>query len=65
MGRELFRRFDAFRSVLHRCEDVLRELRPGVSLLDAMFGAAADIDDTTWAQPALYAFEVALGSLWR
>ena len=55
-----------FRAVLDRCAATLREAR-GASLLDVMFGrsgAAADLDDPAWAQPAVYALECALTALW-
>ena len=66
MGRELYETEPAARDVLDRCEEVMRELR-GASLLAVMFGsegAAGDLDDTAWTQPALYALECAQRALW-
>ena len=66
MGRELYEREPVARAVFDRCEDVFREQR-GTSLLDVMFGrsgAAGQLDDTAWEQPALYALGCALTGLW-
>ena len=66
MGLELYESEPVARAVLERCERVMLELR-GASLLDVMFGrpgAAGDLDDTVWTQPALYALESALVELW-
>ena len=54
------------RAVLDRCEETLGEER-NASLLDIMFGrpgAAGDLDDPQWKQPAIYALECALTELW-
>ena len=66
MGEALYRTEPAVRSVLDRCDEVLREKR-GESLLDIMFGrtdAAGDLDDPAWACPAVYALECSLTALW-
>ena len=66
MGRELYEREPVARAVLDRCEAVFRERR-GTSLLDVMFGrgaASGELSDTAWEQPALYALECALTTLW-
>ena len=66
MGRALYEREPAVREVLDRCEREMRELR-GASLLEVMFGqpgAAGDLDDTAWTQPALYALECAVAAQW-
>ncbi|MCY4640538.1 MAG: SDR family NAD(P)-dependent oxidoreductase [Chloroflexi bacterium] len=66
MGRALYEREPVARSVLDRCDEVLREER-GRSLLDVMFGrdpAAGELDDPAWTQPAIYALECALTALW-
>ena len=67
MGRELYEREPAARSVLDRLDAVFREER-GESLLAVMFGDAGspgDLDGASCAQPALYALSAALTELWR
>ena len=67
MGRDLYESEPVVRGVLDRCEAAMRELR-GESLLDVMFGAegaVGSLQDTRWAQPALYALGCALEELWR
>ena len=67
MGRGLYETEPVARAVLDKCDKVARETR-GVSLLDVMFGrdeAAAELSDTAWEQPALYALECALTALWE
>ena len=66
MGQALYEQEPVVRAVLDRCEEVVREQR-GVSLLDVMFGragAAGDLDNLAWTQPAIYALECALTALW-
>ena len=66
MGAALHRDEPVAREVLDRCEAAFREAK-GTSLLDVMFGragASADLGDTAWEQPALYALECALTALW-
>ena len=66
MGAALHASEPAVRAVLDRCDAVLAEDR-GASLLDVMFGrpgAAGDLDDPQWKQPAIYALECALTALW-
>ncbi len=65
MGKSLYEQEPVVRSVLDRCDSVIRELR-GTSLLEVMFAEAGDrLNDTAWTQPALYALEVALVELYR
>ena len=66
MGEALYASEPVVRAVLDRCDAVLREAR-GASLLEVMFGragAAGNLNDATWTQPALYALECALTALW-
>ncbi len=66
MGQDLYRTEPVVRAVLDRCEAVFQRER-GASLLDVMFGrpgATGDLNDTAWAQPAIYALECALTALW-
>ena len=66
MGAALYESEPVVRAVLDRCDDVLGEERDG-SLLDVMFGrpgAAGDLDDPHWKQPAIYALECAVTALW-
>ena len=68
MGAALYDSEPVVRAVLDRCDAVLAEERGGASLLDVMFGragAAADLDDPQWKQPAIYALECALAALWE
>ena len=67
VGEDLYQREPVFKSVLDRCEQIVRQER-GASLLDAMFGrtgAPGDLNDTQWALPATYALEAALTALWQ
>ncbi len=64
MGKTLYECEPVVRAVLDRCEQVILEER-GTSLLDVMFGSEGDLNDTAWAQPAVYALECALTALWR
>ncbi|MCY3911808.1 MAG: SDR family NAD(P)-dependent oxidoreductase [Chloroflexi bacterium] len=67
MGQTLYETEPVIRAVLDRCEAVVRDER-GASLLDVMFGrgdSAGDLNDATWAHPAIYALECALTALWE
>ena len=66
MGQALYESEPVVRAVLDRCDEMLREQR-GVSLLDVMFGhsgTAGDLEQPSWAQPAIYSLECALAALW-
>jgi len=66
MGRELYETQPSFRRTLERCDSALRPfLEP--SLLEALFSPAGRdlLDETAFAQPALFALEYALAMLWR
>ena len=67
MGATLHESEPVFRAVLDRCDALLRDERGGASLLDVMFGrpgAAGNLDDPMWKQPAIYTLECALTALW-
>ena len=67
MGEALYASEPVVRAVLDRCDALLAGER-GASLLDVMFGrpgAAGDLDDPQWKQPAIYALECALTALWE
>ena len=66
MGEALYESEPVARTVLDRCDALMRETH-GASLLDVMFGRAGgaeDLDDPAWTQPAVYALECALTALW-
>ncbi len=66
MGAALYEREPVVQTVLDCCEDVFRAYK-GTSLLDVMFaqnGDEADLKNTEWEQPALYALECSLTALW-
>ncbi len=65
MGCILYRTHEGFRQVLDRCDAILQPLL-GRSLL-AIFAAQADSElaQTSYAQPALFALEYALASVWQ
>ena len=66
MGRHLHESQPQFRRTLDRCAEVLREIG-GFDLLEVMFADGTDgrLHETRFTQPALFAFEVAMASLWR
>lgn len=67
MGRDLFQSQPVFRQVLQTCDELLRADLP-IPLLEVLYpagGGSTSIDDTTYTQPALFAFEVALARLWE
>lgn len=72
MGRGLFETQPVFRRALERCDEILREVWGGESLLDVMFDEQTANDDpsallhqTRYTQPALFALEFALAELWK
>jgi len=69
MGAALYQTQPLFRNMLDRCDAIVR-LRLGRSLLEVtqISGSAASdeacLDDTRWAQPAIFAIDVAMATLW-
>ena len=66
MGQALYDSEPVARAVMDRCEAVFLDERDA-SLLDVMFGRSEGkeaLGDTAWEQPALYALECALTTLW-
>ncbi len=66
MGRELYETQPIFRKTLDRCAELLSPHLEH-SLLDILYSAttAAQLDQTAYTQPALFALEVALAQLWQ
>jgi acyl transferase domain-containing protein/SAM-dependent methyltransferase/acyl carrier protein len=64
MGKELDAAHPAFAAALDRCDQILRDLWAGGALRDVLNGSEARLEDTTYAQPALFALEFALAELW-
>jgi acyl transferase domain-containing protein/SAM-dependent methyltransferase len=64
MARGLYETSPVFRGVIDGCAEVLGE---SLDLVDLLYGDehAERIDETAFAQPALFAIEVALAQLWR
>jgi acyl transferase domain-containing protein/surfactin synthase thioesterase subunit/acyl carrier protein len=67
MSAQLYRRFHEFRRTLDRCHELFRPHleRP---LLDVIFAEDDDngrLDETGYAQPALFAVEYSLAELWQ
>jgi amino acid adenylation domain-containing protein len=67
MGRLLFATQPTFRRALETCDEILRPHleAPLLSVLYPPDGAPSPIDRTAYAQPALFALEHALATLWR
>jgi epothilone polyketide synthase D len=65
MGKDLYEAYPAFREIIDRC-DALFTGRPH-SLKAVLFNElqGAPLNDTGYTQPALYALQVALATLWR
>lgn len=67
MGRGLYESQPAFRRAMDRCDEILQPIM-GRRILDVIYppaGASSPIDDTTFAQPALFALEYAVCEMWK
>ncbi len=68
MGRQLYETQPAFRRTLELCDNILRdEGCPKQPLLDLLFpldGKSSPLNQTAYAQPALFALEYALAKMW-
>ncbi len=71
MGRELYATQPTFRQTLEHCDEILRPYL-GRALLDILYpnpgraeDDAAHLDQTAYTQPALFALEYALATLWQ
>lgn len=67
MGRTLYETQPVFRRVLDQCDEILCP-HLDRSLLSVMFpkaGDASPLNETVYAQPALFSLEYALAELWR
>lgn len=66
MGLALYETAPVFREALDRCAEGLAPyMQPGLLDLLRLDPAATPIDRTSYAQPALFAVEYALATLWR
>ncbi len=67
MGRQLYDSQPVFRQQLERCAEILQPLldRPLLEVLYPADGSPAKLDETAYAQPALFALEYALAELWK
>ena len=67
IGKALHDTEPVFRAVLNRCDAVFREAGGSASLVDIILGRAGadrDLEDASCVQPAVYALQCALTSLW-
>lgn len=67
MGKDLYLGHATFRQTMERCDRILRPLL-NVSLIEALYGedeTACDLNQTMYAQPALFAVEYALAGVWQ
>nr|AGZ05274.1 McyG [Nostoc sp. 152] len=65
MAEQLYQTQPTFRQTLDKCEIIYQELT-GKSLLQVIFADSdADLNHTSYTQPALFVVEVALAQLWH
>jgi acyl transferase domain-containing protein/acyl-CoA synthetase (AMP-forming)/AMP-acid ligase II/NAD(P)-dependent dehydrogenase (short-subunit alcohol dehydrogenase family)/acyl carrier protein/SAM-dependent methyltransferase len=67
MGRRLYETQPSFRRNLDRCDEILRPQleRSILSVLYPKEGESSPLNETIYAQPALFCIEYALAELWR
>ena len=67
MGYQLYQTQPTFRSILDRCDELLRPYlkQPLLAVLYPEAGAASLLDETAYTQPTLFALEYALARLWQ
>ena len=67
MGQGLYEVEPSFREALDRCDAILRDHldRPLLSVMHPAPGRSSPIDDTAYTQPALFALEYALATMWH
>lgn len=67
MGKQLYETQPVFREVLERCDRVLRERfdRPLLPVLFPAEGEDSPLDQTIYAQPALFTLQMGLVEMWR
>ncbi len=71
MGRGLYESHPTFRQTLEECDDILRELWDGESLLSILYPESGGDDpqallhQTEFTQPAMFALDYALAELWQ
>ncbi|MFB1483782.1 SDR family NAD(P)-dependent oxidoreductase [Corallococcus sp. RDP092CA] len=67
MGQQLFQTQQTFRRALEQCDALLRPLleRPLLEVLFPLDAPSPLLHETLYTQPALFAFEYALATLWR
>jgi len=67
MGRNLYNTYPVFRETLNQCAELLKPYLtiPLLELLYPTNGQPSLIDDTTYAQPAIFSIEYALARLWQ
>lgn len=68
MGRELYEGHAFFRVCMDQCDDLLRPHLQGRSLVQGLYGNEHErfnLNETQFAQPALFSVEWSLAALWR
>jgi phthiocerol/phenolphthiocerol synthesis type-I polyketide synthase C len=67
MGRQLYYTQPVFRKTLDQCAEILHPYleQPLQAVLFPAPGVSSPLDETAYAQPALFALEYALAELWR